>query len=88
MPEVWSVSMIPSASRLRVARGVRGLTESQLAKKIGVTTKQLKQWEDIEYRYPSPDAEAVANIADALNWPVEFFYGDDLDLIPDEAFSF
>lgn len=77
----------PSATRIQIARKTRKCTRGELGHILGVTAKTIEQWEDIEYRFPSPTGAQVKAIADALFWPVEFFYGDDVDLIPVEAMS-
>jgi Zn-dependent peptidase ImmA (M78 family)/DNA-binding XRE family transcriptional regulator len=67
----------PNPTRLRLARKRRGITQTALAKKIGVIRRAVVAHE-AGTNAPAPDT--LARIAATLDFPVEFFYGDDLDL--------
>lgn len=64
-------------TRLRLARKRRGLTQTAFAKKIGVIRRAVVAYEAGAYA-PTPDV--LGRIADTLVFPLEFFFGDDLDL--------
>ncbi|HXP23989.1 MAG TPA: ImmA/IrrE family metallo-endopeptidase [Candidatus Sulfotelmatobacter sp.] len=64
-----------SASRLRVARKRRRFNKSRLAEAIGVNLRAITAFEAGEYE-PSP--ANLASIARVLEYPPEFFSGDDL----------
>ncbi len=63
-------------SRLDLARRRRGLTKSALAEAAGVSTRILTAYEHGE-RYPSEPT--VRRLASALDFPVAFFAGDDIE---------
>lgn len=70
-------------SRLTLARRRRGLTMTRLAARIGVEVRSVSAYEKGEFR---PDSDKLANLAKVLRFPVNFFFGDDLDeLSPDSA---
>lgn len=54
----------------------RGLTRNELGRKLGVTQKKLKTWEDND-EWMS-DKETVLKIAFILSFPVGFFYGPEI----------
>jgi hypothetical protein len=59
-----------------------------MARLCRVPLKTYQEWEDIEYNGSTPCREHVSLISAYTRFPAEFFYGDDIDLIPAEAFSF
>jgi Zn-dependent peptidase ImmA (M78 family)/DNA-binding XRE family transcriptional regulator len=63
-------------SRLSIARKRRGLTRLQLAKRLGVTPRAVTGYEAGEY---PPVAEVQAKLPTVLGYPLEFYFGDDLD---------
>jgi Zn-dependent peptidase ImmA (M78 family)/DNA-binding Xre family transcriptional regulator len=67
----------PNPSRIRLARKRRGLTKSELAAKIGVDRKSINAYESGKHA-PVKD-DGMARIAAALDFPQEFFFGEDLD---------
>ncbi len=72
--------------RLTLARKRRGMTKTQLAAAIGpVDLRSVSAYESGEFR---PDDERVALIAKALRFPLEFFYGDDLEVLSPDVASF
>jgi predicted nucleotidyltransferase/DNA-binding XRE family transcriptional regulator len=53
-------------SQLVVQRRALGLTQGQLAERLGVKRQQVQRWESSAYR--SASLERVARVADALGW--------------------
>ena len=72
-------------TRLSLARMRRRLTNKGLAERAGVAALTITRLEKGENQ---PDEETVTKIAAALRYPPEFFYGDDLDVMPPDAVSF
>lgn len=73
-------------SRLTLARQRRGWTKQHLAKELGVTSKAISKYEaQDDY---SPSAENMEKLASVLNFPKEFFFGEDLESITPETASF
>ncbi|MER6594200.1 XRE family transcriptional regulator [Micromonospora purpureochromogenes] len=70
-------------NRLRLARERRGLTKEALAKLCDVTRRAVTDWESGRVDNPP-----VARIAQALEFPESFFFGDDLDEVRVDAVSF
>lgn len=70
-------------NRLRLARERRGLTKEALAKLCGVTRRAVTDWESGKVESPP-----VARIAESLEFPESFFFGEDLEEVPVEAVSF
>jgi Zn-dependent peptidase ImmA (M78 family)/DNA-binding XRE family transcriptional regulator len=60
-----------NADMLMLARGLRGMTQSEAAGAAGVTQAMLSK---VENGLMQPSAELAAGIARALNLPVDFFY--------------
>ncbi|HAV4553899.1 TPA: ImmA/IrrE family metallo-endopeptidase, partial [Acinetobacter baumannii] len=74
-----------NATRLDIARNTRGLTKRQLADKLNISERHLKNYEN---GTTSPDPLMIKKMSTELNFPEIFFYGDDLDAIPTAAVSF
>jgi Zn-dependent peptidase ImmA (M78 family)/DNA-binding XRE family transcriptional regulator len=72
-------------NRLRIARKRRRLTEKKLAEMSGLTAVTLSRLEKSN-RDPLP--ETVRSLALSLQYPVEFFSGDDIDELDPDAVSF
>ena len=70
-----------NSSRLKVARQRSGLTKRQLAESIGVDPRAISGFEAGEY---DPSEDNLTSIAQALDYPKQFFFADDID-IPDAA---
>jgi Zn-dependent peptidase ImmA (M78 family)/DNA-binding XRE family transcriptional regulator len=66
----------PNPTRLALARRRRGYNKTKLAELSKVELRSITAFEGGEFP-PSP--ETLARIALVLGFPVEFFYGDDLD---------
>ncbi|WP_279393544.1 XRE family transcriptional regulator [Rhodococcus sp. ARC_M5] len=54
--------------RIRIARARRGLTKTELARKLGLTPRTITKYES-----GSAPASAAASIAESLDFPVEYF---------------
>ncbi|UWZ35748.1 XRE family transcriptional regulator [Dactylosporangium roseum] len=81
-----TVSDIPSdfnPHRLRLARERRGLTKESLGQLCGVSRRAVTDWESGNVESPP-----VGRIADVLNFPASFFYGEDIDEVGEGAVSF
>jgi Zn-dependent peptidase ImmA (M78 family)/DNA-binding XRE family transcriptional regulator len=72
-------------SRFVVARSRRGYTKKQLAAEAGVSVRSITAYEAGE---TIPEDETLQRIASTLEFPVEFFYGDELVEISDDVASF
>jgi Zn-dependent peptidase ImmA (M78 family)/DNA-binding XRE family transcriptional regulator len=75
-----------NASRLALARKRRQLTKKELAEKAKLTAVTLTRLEAGDT--PEPGSETVRAIAQALNYPTEFFYLNDCEELTTEAVSF
>jgi Zn-dependent peptidase ImmA (M78 family) len=69
--------------RLRVARARRGLTKEVLAERCRVSRRAVTDWEAGRVEAPP-----VGTLSMVLEFPVDFFFGEDLDEVPAEAASF
>ena len=74
-----------SANRLSVARKRRRLTQKALAVKAGISPVTLTRWGSDANE---PEREKVELVAKALKFPIDFFYGDDLEELNPDAVSF
>jgi len=72
-------------TRLSLARRRRGFTKSDLAEQVGVDLRSVTAYESDEY---PPRRSTLRDIADVLDFPVEFFHGDDLDEPKPDTASF
>lgn len=72
-------------SRLTLARRRRGLTKTKLATLLGVEVRSITGYESDEYK---PDRDRLTQLAEKLHFPVQFFFGDDLDEISPDIVSF
>jgi transcriptional regulator with XRE-family HTH domain len=74
-----------SSNRLRLARKRRRLTGIELAKKTSLTPVTVSR---LERTNNEPTAETVQALAKALSYPIEFFFGPDIDEVDTVAASF
>ncbi|MBC8137986.1 MAG: ImmA/IrrE family metallo-endopeptidase [Fibrella sp.] len=74
-----------SPRRLTVARQRREFTKKDLAGAVNVTAQMVTFYEDGRH---TPEVATARRIAEALDFPLAFFYGDEVDTIPLEAISF
>lgn len=72
-------------SRLSLARRRRGLTKTKLAELVGVEVRSITGYESGEFK---PEKERLQLLADKLHFPVQFFVGDDVQVITPEVASF
>lgn len=72
-------------SRLRVARKKRRLSKTRLADLVDVHLRAITAYESGEY---PPSADTTTRLARALNFPLGFFFGDDLHEPSAETASF
>jgi predicted nucleotidyltransferase/transcriptional regulator with XRE-family HTH domain len=59
-------SVVDIGSHLVATRRALGLTQSDLAERLGVKRQQIQRWESCAYRTAS--LERVGRVADALSW--------------------
>ena len=72
-------------NRLLIARQRRGLTKKSLAELAGLSTKSITNFENGD----SPPSESnIVELAAKLDFPVEFFFGPDVEVPTDENASF
>ena len=72
-----------SPNRLTIARRRRGMTKTDLAKEVGLELRTISAYEAADF---PPGSKALAEIARALKFPEEFFFGEDLhEPTPDTA---
>ena len=74
-----------SPSRLEIARRRRGLSRTGLAECLAVSLRTLQRWERGE---SSPDLTQRQVLATALAVRPQFFFGNDIDPLPEESVSF
>ena len=72
-------------NRLSLARKRRKLTRKGLAERAGISAITITRLEKGENQ---PDDSTVRRLADALDYPYAFFFGDDPELIDIDAVSF
>lgn len=72
-------------TRFALARKRRGLTKRALAKEVGVTDRSITAYESGQ---TAPESQTIEKIANALRFPVEFFFADDVEELPVEVASF
>lgn len=72
-------------ARLTLARRRRGLTKTKLASLLGVEVRSITGYESDEFK---PDRDRLVQLAEKLHFPVQFFFGDDLDEISPDIVSF
>jgi Zn-dependent peptidase ImmA (M78 family)/DNA-binding XRE family transcriptional regulator len=72
-------------SRLEFARMRRGWTKARLANELGVQVRSVQGYESGEY---APEPERLAHMCELLQFPEEFFFGDDLPVIDEHTASF
>lgn len=70
--------------RLKTARERRMLTAKGLAERVGVTAVTLSKYENGH----SPDEATAQRLANALSYPVEFFYRDGPERLDTDSVSF
>lgn len=71
-------------SRFDLARQRRGLTKRELAHRLDVTDRTISNW----YSNQEVDDRILQKVAEILDFPVNFFYGDDFEKVEAQAVSF
>lgn len=71
--------------RLTLARRRRGITKTKLAEMLGVEVRSITGYESDEYK---PDRDRLTQLAEQLHFPVQFFFGDNVDEISPDIVSF
>lgn len=79
------VSDAPNPNRLELARRRRGYSKTRLAELVGVELRSISAYEKGEFS-PSPDTLAI--LARELRFPIEFFFGPDLEVPNTRVASF
>ncbi|MBK6998496.1 MAG: XRE family transcriptional regulator [Rhodoferax sp.] len=74
-----------NSKRLTLARRRRGLTKTKLAEMLGVEVRSITAYENDEFR---PDKERLSALAEKLHFPVQFFFGNDIEEIAPDIVSF
>ena len=75
----------PTPSRLKIARQRRALTGVALARLLELTPKSIYNFENAK---DSPSDETLRGLAEALRFPVSFFFRPDIDSISPDSASF
>ncbi len=66
-----------NGQRLNVVRALRGVTVWRMAEYSGVKMGTVRDW---IYNKSEPPQETLESLAVWLKMPVEFFYGDDIEV--------
>lgn len=74
-----------NSQRLRLARSRRQKTSQGLANAVGISPVTLSR---LENSNNSPEPATIAALAKELGYPIEFFFGDDLDEVDKDDASF
>ena len=72
-------------TRLVLARNRRGLSMKQLAEDVGIQPRSISGLEKGEF---GPSENTAKELAQRLRFPIEFFYGTDIDAPPRHSVSF
>lgn len=75
-----------NCTKLALARKRRQLTKKELSEKSGITAVTLTRLET--GKTSDPSIETLTALGNALNYPIEFFFGDDFDDLTTDAVSF
>ncbi len=70
--------------RFDLARQRRGLTKRDLAHRLKVTDRTVSNW----YNNQEIDEKTLEKAAEILDFPLSFFYGNDVEKIQAESVSF
>ncbi len=85
-----NTELVFNPTRLKLARERRALTIKALAESIDMTTRTLSAYENISKNKNSspPPPSTLKKIAQVLNYPESFFYGENIEEIDSECVSF
>jgi Zn-dependent peptidase ImmA (M78 family)/transcriptional regulator with XRE-family HTH domain len=78
-------SAVANPKLISFARKRRGLTKTELAKQVGLDLRTISAYESGEKK---ATRGALIRIQNALDFPMEFFFGDDIELPPADGVSF
>ncbi|EOI1001659.1 helix-turn-helix domain-containing protein [Citrobacter amalonaticus] len=73
--------------RLKIARLRRKMTIKNLAKRSGLSSKSLSEYEKINGLF-SPTLQTASLLSDSLEFPIEFFYGGMNEIVDPTTISF
>lgn len=71
-------------NNIRKARKANGLTQVELAEKLGVTQGNLSAWETGRWQ---PDVESIKHMCDLLNCSADFLLGRDVPPVSEIEWS-
>lgn len=77
-----------NGNSMKFARQYRSYSVEELAELIGVTRQAVSQYENTALEKEKPSFERILKIASVLNFPLEFFYTDDVDYMKVNATYF
>jgi transcriptional regulator with XRE-family HTH domain len=69
--------------KVKYARDRAGITSEELANKLGVRQPFISK---IENNKKMPSSKRMGQLANILNVPVDYFYSENIHIIPDEEF--
>lgn len=70
------IGQVANPTRLELARRRRGLSKTRLAQLVGVELRTISAYESGEF---SPSTETLTALARVVRFPLEFFFGPDLE---------
>jgi len=82
---VSEAGRVANPSRLELARRRRGLSKTRVAKLVGVELRSISAFEKGEF---SPSSETLEELARHLRFPVDFFFGPDIEMPNTRVASF
>jgi Zn-dependent peptidase ImmA (M78 family)/transcriptional regulator with XRE-family HTH domain len=74
-------------SRLKLARERRKMTYKALAEAVGMSSKMMSHYENSSNEHP-PTELSISKIASTLKYPVDFFFGDEVEDIDVDTVAF
>lgn len=80
-------NLLLNPQRLKLARERRGLSATKLSEKLGVTSRTLSNYENGHTELTMQDS-IIEKLSKVLNYPIPFFFSDDLIEVKPENVSF
>jgi transcriptional regulator with XRE-family HTH domain len=85
----------PTSTRLKGAREFRGITAEELCRELHIDLDAYNKWEEVDkyggegtYNYDiPPSSEIIGQIANYLDFPLSWFYADEMQLSQPGYFS-
>ena len=68
------------SERLKLARKVKGLTQSAIAKKLGITLRSYQRYEE-NTRFP--DLDIILKMSKVFGLPIQEFFGGEVEIEDD-----